>query len=399
MREAAYVRDATLDLSDYTITQVIGRRWTMATLLAQGTASDFNRFSPYAKFTNFMAGGWDGLNILDRNARRMNDKATSFDTNGAAEASYVAPGMLINPNGSGQSNSNVLSYKQAIDVMTDPMSTNINLLAVPGIKETFISDYAMKRARDYGLAFYIMDIPSYDDTALRLYDDSTNRPDVDKTMAALDARVIDNNYVGAYWPNVTLEDSTTKRKIKVPASVAALGAIAFNDRISYPWFAPAGFNRAALDFVTNVEVRLNVSDRDRLQDSRVNPIATFPRLGFVIYGQKTMQVAKSALDRVNVRRLLLEVKRVIIANANNLVFEQNTPDVRNKFVSDATLQLGLIQAQAGIESFRVIMNETNNSAEDIALNKLNGRVLVVPTRTIEYIAIDFIITQSGISFV
>jgi hypothetical protein len=178
-----------------------------------------------------------------------------------------------------------------------------------------------------------------------------------------------------------------------------MGALAFNDKFGYPWFAPAGFNRAALDFVKNVEVRLNVTDRDRLQDARINPIATFPRTGFVIYGQKTLQVAKSALDRVNVRRMMLEVKRTIIGIANQLVFEQNTPAVRNKFVSDATLQLGLIQTQAGIETFKVIMNETNNSSEDIALNRLRGKIVVVPTRTIEYIAVDFIITNSGITFI
>jgi phage tail sheath protein FI len=169
--------------------------------------------------------------------------------------------------------------------------------------------------------------------------------------------------------------------------------------VSYPWFAPAGFNRAALDFVKNVSVRLNVSDRDALYDSRINPIATFPRLGFVIFGQKTLQIKKSALDRVNVRRLLLEVKRIIIGIANRLVFEQNTPAVRNRFVSDSVFQLGLIQTQAGLEGFQVVMNETNNTQEDIDLNRLNGRIVIVPTRSIEYIAIDFIITNAGVQFV
>jgi phage tail sheath protein FI len=186
--------------------------------------------------------------------------------------------------------------------------------------------------------------------------------------------------------------------VKVPASIAALGALGFNDRVGYPWFAPAGFNRAALDFVTNVEVRLTSADRDTLYDSRINPIATFPRQGFVIFGQKTLQIKSSALDRVNVRRLLLEVKRIIISVALQLEFEQNTPDVWNKFVSQAVLALGLIQTQAGIEAFQVIMNETNNSQQDIDLNKLNGRIVVVPTRVIEFIAVDFVITNSGVSF-
>jgi nicotinamidase-related amidase len=399
MREAAYIRNATLDLSDYTVNTSIGKRITLATMLAQDTAANFNKFSSFTKFTNMMFGGYDGVNFLDNNARRLNDRSTSFDAGGGAELSYVAPGMLVNPNGTGQSNSTVLSYLTAVDIMTDPMVVNINILNIPGIRESFITDYTMKNVRDYGLAFYVMDIASYDDEATRLYDDSVTRPDVDKSASALDARAVDNNFTGCYFPNVFIDDLSNKRRLKVPSSVAAMGALAYNDRVSYPWFAPAGFNRAALDFVTNVEVRLNVTDRDRLYDSRINPIATFPKLGYVIYGQKTLQIAKSSLDRVNVRRLLLEVKRIIIGIANLMVFENNTLAVRNKFVSDSVQQLGLIQAQSGIERFEVVCNETNNTQEDIDLNKLNGRIVIVPTKTIEFIALDFIITASGVEFV
>jgi len=399
IREAAYLRDAKLDLSQYTVSTSIGKRITLATVLAQDTAANFNKWAPFTKFTNMMYGGYDGVNILDRDARRLNDRSTSFDAGGGAAVGYVAPGLLVNPNGTGQDNSNVLSYTTAIDIMTDPLVVNTNILAIPGIRESFVTDYAMAKVRDYGLAFYVMDIASYDDSAARLYDDSSGRPDVNKTAAALDGRAIDNNYAGTYFPNVFVDDATNRRRLKVPSSVAAMGALAFNDRVAYPWFAPAGFNRAGLDFVTNVEVRLNVSDRDTLYDSRINPIATFPRLGFVIYGQKTLQVAKTALDRVNVRRLMLEVKRIIISIANQMVFEQNTAAVRNKFVADSVLQLGLIQAQQGIEAFQVICNETNNTQEDIDLNKLNGRVVVVPTKVIEFIAVDFIITNSGVQFV
>ena len=399
MREAAYIRSQAQDLSDYTITSTLGRRVTLATMLTKMTAADFNRFSPYVKFTTFMYGGFDGTNFLDAHAARMDDRSTSFDAGGGAEANYVAPGLLVNPAGAGQSNSNVVSYKTATDIMTDALVVNSNLLVLPGIRESFITDYAMQKTKDYGLAFYVMDIPSYDDTGARLYDDSTSRPDVDKTASALDTRAVDNNYVGTYFPNVFIEDASSGRKVKVPSSVAALGALSFNDRVAFPWFAPAGFNRAALDFVNNVEVRLNVTDRDRLYDSRINPIAVFPRLSFVIYGQKTLQINKSALDRVNVRRLLLEVKRIIIGIANKLVFEQNSVSVRNQFVGDATLQLGLIQSQSGIEQFRVIMNESNNTKEDIAQNRLVGKVIVVPTRVVEFISLDFVITNSGVSFV
>ena len=283
--------------------------------------------------------------------------------------------------------------------MTDPYSVGINILATPGVREPYINDLTSKKIKDYGLAIHVMDIPSYNDDGYRIYDDSTVKPSVQKTITSLDARSIDNNYVSTYFPDVFIDDSTNSQRISVPASVAALGALGFNDRVSYPWFAPAGFNRAALDFVKNVSVRLNVSDRDALYDSRINPIATFPRLGFVIFGQKTLQIKKSALDRVNVRRLLLEVKRIIIGIANRLVFEQNTPIVRNRFVSDSVFQLSLIQTQAGLEGFQVVMNETNNTQEDIDLSRLNGRIVIIPTRSIEYIALDFIITNAGVQFV
>jgi hypothetical protein len=398
MREAVYVRNGKVDTTQYTVSDpTLGARITFATLLGKASASTFNRFSSYAKFTTFLGGGFDGVNFLDADARRMNDKATSFV--GEAALGFVPTGFAANQNGVGQSNNAVSSYVAAINVMTDPMAVNHNLLVVPGIREPFVTDYAGQKVKSYGLAYYVMDLEKFDESATRLFDDATTKPDVNQTATGLDTRAIDNNYMGTYFPDVFIDDATNRRRVKVPASIPALGALGFNDRVGYPWFAPAGFNRAALDFVTNVEVRLSSADRDRLYDSRINPIATFPRQGFVIFGQKTLQIKSSALDRVNVRRLLLEVKRIVTDIALKLEFEQNTPDVWNKFVSQASLQLGLIQAQQGIEAFQVIMNETNNTQADKDLNKLNGRIVVVPTRVIEFIAVDFVITNSGISFI
>jgi hypothetical protein len=401
MREAVYIRNAVLDNSEYTINDsVLGNRITLATLLSKGTAAQFNTFSPFAKFTTFMYGGYDGTNFLDKNARQMNDKACSFDAGGNAEAEFISPGFLTNQNGTDVSNSTVNSYVTAINIMTDPMIANHNLLAIPGIRESYITDTAASKVKDYGLAMFVMDIPSYDDNAARIYDDSTTKPSVTQTATAFEGRVIDNSYAAPYYPDVFIDDEKNNRRVKVPASVASIGAIAFNDKLKYPWFAPAGFNRASLDFVKNVVVRLNVSDRDRLYDtSRINPIATFPKIGFVVYGQKTLQLKKSALDRINVRRMLLEVKRVIINIAKRLPFENNTPALRASFVSKANQELSLIQVQSGIEKFQVVMNETNNTQEDINLNKLNGRVVVIPTRSIEFISIDFIISNNGINFI
>jgi phage tail sheath protein FI len=197
---------------------------------------------------------------------------------------------------------------------------------------------------------------------------------------------------------VTQTDPFTGRRVVLPASVAALSAIAFSDKIAYPWYAPAGFSRGALAAVSNTQVRLNSADRDTLYVARINPIARLPDVGYVIFGQKTLQVSRSALDRLNVRRMVLEVKRIVVGIANMIVFEQNTPATRARFVDSVTPQLAVIQAQQGIESFRVVMDSSNNTETDVEANRLNGRIVIVPTRTVEFIAIDFIVTNAGVSF-
>lgn len=401
MREAAYMRDAVLDTTDYTVNDPIlaSRRLTFGTLAAQTSSVDFNRFTQYMKFTNMMYGGFDGVNTLDRDARRLNDKASSFDTGGGADTNYVAPGLAYNPNGTGATNNTVASYLAAANIMLNPMVSSINIIAAPGIRETYVTDQILAKTKSYGLALYLLDMAMYDDTTTRLFDDSTSKPDVDKTMAQFSSRGIDNSYAATYFPDVMINDDVNNRRVKVPSSVTAMAALGLNDRVAYPWFAPAGFNRAALDFVKNIQVRLSSDDRDALYDARINPIATFPRQGFVIFGQKTLQMKKSALDRVNVRRMLLEIKRVIVGVASKLVFEQDTQALRDKFNEEAGAFISLVQVQQGIEKFKIIMDDTNNTQEDKDLNRLNGRILVVPTRSIEFISIDFIITQTGVSFV
>ena len=401
MREAAYIRNHSplTDTINYTIDDgVLSGRLSMATLMARTSSIEFNRFSAYNKFTTPMYGGFDGVNILDKNGARLNDKGTSVDTGGAASTTYVSPGMASNVNGTGKDNNGIASYNAAINMMTDPWVVNTNILAIPGIREPLVTNSAAKKVRDYGKAIYLMDIPQYDEDVNRLFDDKKVKPDVEKTEELFSSRGIDNNYAAAYFPDVQIDDEINTQRVTVPPSVAAIAALGFNDRVAFPWFAPAGFNRAALSFVKNVEVRLSAENRDNLYTARINPIATFPREGFVIWGQKTLQVAKSALDRINVRRLLLEVKRIIGGIALNLVFEPNNAQTRAAFVKQATLQLGIIQTAAGVESFSVIMDSSNNKAVDINANRMNGRIVIVPTRAVEFIAVDFIITPAGVEF-
>jgi len=402
MRDAAYLRDANLDNVSYVATDgTRPNRITFATLAAQTSSVTFNKFTDFAKFTNVFYGGFDGLNILDRNASKMNDKSISVDE--GASATFSSPGLSSNVAGSGIDNNGINSYRAATIAMLDPYKTDINILAIPGVREPFVTDFVLDKNTEYGMSFYVMDIPSYDASGNRIYSDSTARAEVKKSADIFEGRAVDNNSAAAYFPDVSISDEVNNKIVDVPSSVAAMAALGFTDATKYPWFAPAGFDRGSLDNVVSAKSRLNAADKDTLYDARINPIATFPRLrggspGYVIFGQKTLQQARSALDRVNVRRMLLDVKRQIVNVANNFVFEQNTPALRKKFISQVSPLLAAVQAQSGIEKFRVIMDDTNNSAADIEDNRLNGKIIIVPTRAIEFVSLDFIVTNAGVSF-
>lgn len=399
IREAAYIRNGNVETKNYTITDANGQRVTFATLAAANDAKYFNRFSSYAKFTNMFYGGFDGTNILDSDQRRLNDRAGSSEAGGKATGeanSNIKLSQDFSP-GVGKENNTISSYRTAGEIITDPFASRVNIVAVPGIRDPYVTDYIGELVRDYSQAIFLMDIPSYNDSNERIFT-KTGRPNVRKTVESFEGRRLDNNYVATYFPDVIFEDEENRSTVTAPASVAALKALGYNDAVSFPWFAPAGFNRGSLSNVLNSRARLNTSDRDKLYSARINPIANFPNGGFVIFGQKTLQQDRSALDRVNVRRMLLQVKRIVSDVASQLIFEQNTPQTRARFVAEVTPELASIQANQGIERFEVIMDSTNNNSEDIEQNKLNGRIVLVPTRAVEFIAVDFIITNSGVSF-
>ena len=409
MLDAAYIRDAGTggrqDNSTYTINDgTMTNRISFATILNQTSSVTFNRFTDYMKFTNVFYGGFDGVNILDKNASRLNDKSSSEQTGGGASNAFVSPGLSTNMAGTGKNNNTVASYKAAINLLTDETIVNSNILAVPGIREPLITDHALDRNLDYGKSIYLMDLPEFDSSTKRLYGDTSTKASVAKTVTQAQRRRLDNSFAAAYFPDVVIQDDTSGKNVRVPASIAALSALGFNDKNFYPWFAPAGFNRGALSSVRQVDVRLTAGDRDTLYDARINPIATFPGSAtaggsrYVIFGQKTLQLAKSALDRVNVRRLVLEVKRIVSQASNNFLFENNTPALRAKFVAQISPLLAVVQSQSGVEQFRVVCDDSNNTPADVESNKLNGQIVIVPTRSIEFISIDFVITNAGVSF-
>jgi phage tail sheath protein FI len=183
-----------------------------------------------------------------------------------------------------------------------------------------------------------------------------------------------------------------------PAATIIPGVYAYNDKVSAEWFAPAGLNRGGLPTVIGPEYRLTKSNRDTLYTNKVNPIAIFPGQGTVVYGQKTLQTAATALDRVNVRRLLIELKRQIGAVAENFLFEQNTVATRAKFVNQITPYLDSVQQRQGLYAYRVIMDETNNTPDVIDRNQMVGVIQLQPTRTAEFIILDFNILPTGATF-
>lgn len=398
VKEAAYLRNGVVDPTSYSINDgVITGRITLATLLAQ-SPSTFNRFSSYAKFSTMTQGGFDGVNVLDKDAKRFGDKASSFE--GAASTLYVSPGLSANQAGSSVSNNAVVAYRTAADLMTDVISSDVNILCIPGIREPYISDYVCSKTKNYGLAINIMDIETRDDSGLRVFEDSLQRPDIDQTISALSSRNIDNDYTAVYFPDVVLLDEKNNRKTRVPASVAGLSAYASNDILTQPWFAPAGFNRGSLTFVKGLVTKINQTARDSLSAARINPISLFPDQGYVIYGQKTLKASDaSSLSRVNVRRLMIDAKRSTIKIASRLNFENLSMEDILKAESDIAQRMNVIKAQSGIDKVTVVMNGSNNTPESLEDLRVRGRIEIYPTKFAEFVVIDFISTRSGTQFV
>lgn len=212
------------------------------------------------------------------------------------------------------------------------------------------------------------------------------------------AQALDNSYGATYWPWVQISSRETGKINFVPASTLIPAVYEYNDKVSAEWFAPAGLNRGGMSTVLRPERRLSVDDRNTLYQAKVNPIATFPGVGTVVYGQKTLQAKASALDRVNVRRLLIALKRYIREIGETIVFEPNTQVTRNKFLNQVNPYLETVQQRQGLYSFQVVMDETNNTPSVIDRNQLVGTIYLQPTRVAEFIQLDFNILPTGTTF-
>jgi len=278
------------------------------------------------------------------------------------------------------------NYLTASNILSNKDEYDYELLITPGLIKTDHSSAVnsfITNAEQRGDYFYITDLKGYNSTL---------------TQVINAAAGTNTNYAGAYWPWVQVVSQETGKLVWVPASTAMAGVYAFNDNVSAEWFAPAGLNRGGLGGVIQAERKLSPTNRDNLYAGKVNPIATFPNVGVTAFGQKTLQQKASALDRINVRRLLISLKRYIGNVAKTLVFEQNTTVTRNRFLSQVTPYLESVQQRQGLYAFKVVMDETNNTPDVIDRNQLVGQIYLQPTRTAEFILLDFNILPTGVEF-
>lgn len=278
------------------------------------------------------------------------------------------------------------NYVTASNLLNNPEEYDYQLLATPGLTQNLhssaISSF-INVAESRGDCFYITDLYGYGATVGAV----TNQ-----------ASSMNTNYAAAYWPWVQVLSQASGKLVWVPASTVMPGVYSFNDKVSAEWFAPAGLNRGGIGGALQAERKLQTTDRDSLYQNKVNPIASFPGVGLVAYGQKTLQSQASALDRVNVRRLLIALKRYVGNIAESLLFEQNTLTTRNNFLSQVNPYLESVQQRQGLYAYRVVMDDTNNTSDVIDRNQLVGQIYIQPTKTIEFIYLTFNITPTGVTF-
>ena len=298
-------------------------------------------------------------------------------------------GVLMSDSAAGVTTSGVGGgYATAINLLKNQDEYDFNLLFLPGVVDQLddhstIVGNAIQMCEDRGDAFYVMD-------------NSSKTTSVTTVKSNAEAR--NSSYAASYFPWVQIQDATLGTYRYVPPSVVLAGVYHFNDVIGQPWFAPAGLNRGGIDSVVQAYRKLTQGNRDDLYDSNVNPIATFPGQGVTVFGQKTLQKKASALDRVNVRRLLINIKKFTASSSRFLVFEQNTTDLRNQFLNIVNPFLEQVQANSGLSAFRVVMDDTNNTPETIDRNQLIGQIFLQPTKTAEFIVLDFVVQPTGAAF-
>jgi phage tail sheath protein FI len=279
-------------------------------------------------------------------------------------------------------------YTQSFSVLANKDDYKYNIITAPGLMRAesghaTVINTLINNTQNRGDAIAVIDLVKYGQNL---------------TTVTAQAAALNTSYAAAYWPWVQIVDPDTQNLVWVPASTVIPGVYAYSDNVSAPWFAPAGINRGGLSQVILAERKLSSADRDTLYTAKINPIATFPATGVVVFGQKTLQTKSSALDRVNVRRLLITLKNTISNISNTLVFEQNTLATRNNFLAQVNPYLESVQQRQGLYAYKVIMDDSNNTPDVVDRNQLRGAIYLQPTKTAEFIILDFNILPTGATF-
>jgi hypothetical protein len=358
------------------------------------TSGSYNNASSYVrvKAVNFQTPNYfDNTGTAKAQFTGSLPLASSGSFNGAAGTPftqrdgkfYENAGLTANADSQGVTGSD---YTVMLNLLANPDEYSYNVISMPGLNRVSAASQitsVVSNAQNRGDNIAVVDMVPYG-TALGTV--TTN------------ALGMDTSYGATYWPWVQAADPDSGNAVWVPASTLIPAVYAFNDNSTEAWFAPAGFNRGGLSTVVRAERKLTQGDRDSLYQGNVNPIATFPNQGVVVFGQKTLQKKASALDRVNVRRLLITLKDYISQIADTLVFEQNTIATRNSFLAQVNPYLTSVQQRQGLYAFKVIMDDSNNTADVIDRNELVGQIYLQPTKTAEFIYLDFNLTPTGATF-
>jgi hypothetical protein len=338
----------------------------------------------YDRFTSPLYGGFDGWDVYEAEPL-ANARISSTDTQ--------------------YTNYAYNTVKRAIDTCSDPEFVETNLMAVPGLTAKNLTKHLVDTCEARADAMAVIDIEDvYTPFTENTNSFQSNVGTVASAISSLRSRDINSSYAAAYYPWVQIRDPSTSKLVWTPPSVAALGTYASSEAKSELWFAPAGFTRGGLTTgaggipVVNVTERVVRSDRDSLYTANINPIAAFPAEGIVVFGQKTLQVTPSALDRINVRRLMIYLKKEVSRMAATILFDQNVQATWTRFKNKVEPFLASVQTRLGLTEFKVVLDETTTTADLIDRNILYAKIFLKPARAIEFIAIDFVITRTGASF-
>jgi len=354
------------------------------------------------KFTLAPYGGFDGWDEY-RKTRTNQDGyrlgMTGYKYGACADSTYTdATGLgSFKKISTTESNTDYDAYKQAIHKFENPESVDINVFATPGIDYVnnlaLVNDAIDMVETDRADSLYITTTPDYN-LFVNTTSDSGNKIDPTEAVNNMEDSFIDSNYTATYYPWVLVRDNNTNKQLYIPPTAEVARNLALTDNIAFPWFASAGYTRGIVNAI-KARTKLTLDERDTLYVGRLNPIATFSDVGPIIFGNKTLQVKESALDRINVRRLLLQTRKLISAVAVRLLFEQNDDVVRQQFLDLVNPILDSIRRDRGLTDFRVVLS---NDPEEIDRNELNGKIYIKPTRALEFIFIEFLITPTGASF-